>query len=205
MTQLLYFDADVLSEQASVLACTPGQDGHAVTLDRTLFHPQGGGQPSDVGHIGAAQVRKVLARDGAVVHWVDRPVALGPVSLEVDAQTRQLHARLHSAGHLIGHAVAGLGLSATRAHHWPGESRVLVADAKPLALAHLQSLVDDLIHQNLPRIMWMLGDRREVGFGELAAFPCGGTHVKFTGEVGRCVIDSVSPHKDGQWIRYSLP
>ena len=208
MTELLYLDCDTLQEQALVLSCAPGQNGgYEVILDRTVFHPQGGGQPSDVGLMGTAKVLKVVHRDGAVVHCVDQTVALGPVGLRVDAPARWLHARLHSAGHLIGHAVAGLGLRATRAHHWPDDARVMVAhtsQGQPLSVEQLQPLVDDLIAQNLARVTWRVDVRYEVGFGELPPFPCGGTHVKFTGEIGRCMIHSISRSKEGQWIRYGL-
>ena len=85
----------------------------ALVLDATLFYPQGGGQPADAGTIraGAAAfaVADVRMRDGRVLHYGafvadGDAAALQPgarVTLEVDAARRRLHARIHSAGHLL--------------------------------------------------------------------------------------------------------
>lgn len=52
MTELLYLFEDSTECTASVLSSLPTGDGlYAVALDRTIFHPQGGGQPSDIGTI----------------------------------------------------------------------------------------------------------------------------------------------------------
>lgn len=169
MTELLYFFSDQLSAEAVVQKCREVKGGYEVTLNRTAFHPQGGGQPSDIGCIGESLVAKVIRKEGLVVHCVNTPVAIGPVTLHVDGQARHLHSRLHTAGHLIGHAAASLGFAATRAHHWPGEARVLVSPpfgAEPLAAAALQVLVDTLIKQDLPRVIHISEDHREVGFGD---------------------------------------
>jgi alanyl-tRNA synthetase len=103
---------------------------YKVTLDRTLFHPQGGGQPSDVGTI-------VVSNDGAsaadgpsinvqfvqmggygiVEHFgnlvgaddtadtVAQLFAGQDVALAVDAKARLSNAKCHSAGHIIDVAV----------------------------------------------------------------------------------------------------
>lgn len=207
MTELLYFSSDALSTLAMVQSCQEMGAGYVVTLDRTIFHPQGGGQPSDAGHMGDALVDKVTSKSGEVLHSVDRSLPLGPIVLHVDEALRTLHSRLHSAGHLIGNAVTTLGLFASRAHHWPGESRVLVSHptaGQALDLEVVQALVDDYVAQDLPRHIHQSNGHREIGFGELASFACGGTHVKSTGVIGRCIVGSVSDGNDGIWIRYTV-
>ncbi|MBV8624340.1 MAG: alanyl-tRNA editing protein, partial [Herbaspirillum sp.] len=53
MTERLYLTQPALSADIEVLSCTLLEDGrHAVRLSATPFHPQGGGQPSDVGWLG---------------------------------------------------------------------------------------------------------------------------------------------------------
>jgi Ser-tRNA(Ala) deacylase AlaX len=207
MTELLYFSSDALTAMAMVQTCQEARECYVVTLDHTIFHPQGGGQPCDIGRMGDAVVTKVTTKSGEVLHTVNQPVPLGPVILQVNAPLRFLHARLHSAGHLIGNAVGALGLVATRAHHWPGESRVLVShpDAEhALTTETVQALVDSFIEQNLPRVVHVRNGHRDVGFGDLQAFPCGGTHVESTAVVGRCIVGAMSDSTDGIWIRYSV-
>jgi alanyl-tRNA synthetase len=60
MTERRYYYSDDVQGQAQVLSCAPAEAGaYAVVLDATLFHPQGGGQPSDVGTLGGVAVLRV--------------------------------------------------------------------------------------------------------------------------------------------------
>jgi Ser-tRNA(Ala) deacylase AlaX len=110
MTTRNYYTSDETQGQANVVQCIPdGEDGYVIELDATLFHPQGGGQPSDVGTIGGVPVQRVFANGETVWHRTATPVAPGPVTLCVDGELRHLHARWHSAGHLIGTAGEAFG------------------------------------------------------------------------------------------------
>ena len=46
MTQRLFFNDDAVSCEVEVIHCAPQEDGFAVILCATPFHPQGGGQPT---------------------------------------------------------------------------------------------------------------------------------------------------------------
>lgn len=210
MTELLYFCSDQTQATALVQTCAAVQGGYEITLDRTPFHPQGGGQPSDVGAIGAARVTKVLQKKGVLVHGTDAPLTIGSVvSLQVDEAARLLHSRWHTAGHLIGHALAARGYTPTRAHHWPGEARVDAvqppsAHEPNLTVADLQQAINTLIQQDLLRVTTLHEGHREIRFGELPSFPCGGTHVTSTQLVGHCTIEDIRPVEGGIRVRYSV-
>ena len=61
-TDALYLgDTSMLETTATVLGLEEGEKGWTAVLDATVFHPQGGGQPSDVGTLGDA---KVVALEG---------------------------------------------------------------------------------------------------------------------------------------------
>ncbi|KAJ9660796.1 hypothetical protein H2198_002335 [Neophaeococcomyces mojaviensis] len=100
-----------------------------LTFESTIFHPQGGGQPSDVGHISLVNddsstgkvfevlhVRHSIANTGVVLHFgrfvgdaVNTDVASGlelgkPCTQLVDADKRLLFSRYHTAGHVLGTA-----------------------------------------------------------------------------------------------------
>lgn len=200
MTERLYFERDDLTHCATVLRCERIDEKVQVVLDATIFHPQGGGQPADTGWIGASRVSGVFLAGDEVVHVVDLPILPGPVLVQVDAQPRQLHAVLHSAGHLIGYAGMAHGLVPVKAHHWPGESRVVFGEGLEVGAVEqsaLQHEVNRLLGMGLPRIVEIDEAQRAVGFGELPAFPCGGTHVRSLAEIGRIEITAMK-YKKGQ-------
>ncbi|WP_186101700.1 alanyl-tRNA editing protein [Burkholderia gladioli] len=212
MTIRRYFDSDALTLSTEVLACEPDEEAgrFRVTLAETLFHPQGGGQPSDTGRIGEARVLRVAADGEAVVHLVDRAVAPGEVEIEVDAGPRALHARLHSAGHLIAYVGATVGWRAVKGHHWPGEARVVFerdsADAE-LAAIETQALangVNAMIAAGLPRVLAEREGRRVIAYGEHDFSPCGGTHVAGTGEIGAVLITKVKEKKGQVSVQYEV-
>ena len=120
MTERVYYASDATEGRAQIIGCRAEADGrYAIELDRTLFHPQGGGQPSDSGWIDEQVVMTVATRGDSVLHIVEQPLPLGEVKIRIDASARQLHARLHSAGHLLGLAGEQLGWRPVKAHHWP--------------------------------------------------------------------------------------
>jgi Ser-tRNA(Ala) deacylase AlaX len=110
----------------------PGAGKLQVVLKKTIFHPQGGGQPADVGTISApglpdlkVSMTTLRKEDGAVLHdceasedataaWTK---AVGAKAVcRIDEERRRLAARIHSAGHLLDAAVQAANL------HWiPGK------------------------------------------------------------------------------------
>lgn len=207
MTERLFFTHDHLTAELEVLACTPHEAQFAVTLQSTIFHPQGGGQPFDTGWLGESQVLRVTQEPDRVVHYVDQPVALGPITARVDAQRRALHTRLHSAGHLIGNAGERLGWMPIKAHHWPGEGKISFIRgeaAQDMDADAIQQQINHWIAADYPRHMNLEDGTREVGFGELPAYACGGTHVQALGELGQVTILALSEKKGTLSVRYSL-
>lgn len=98
------------------------ENHHVVVTEKTIFHPQGGGQPSDTGVIkGSAgtftvtAVRMGATRDGEVLHFGqfdDTTSAVfgenDTVQQAIDVDKRLLYSRLHTAGHVLGAAVRHL-------------------------------------------------------------------------------------------------
>ena len=64
MTEKLYYqDAYATKFTAKVLECTEDKKNWKVVLDRTLFYPEGGGQPADMGTLGGVKVLDVHEKD----------------------------------------------------------------------------------------------------------------------------------------------
>lgn len=209
MPEALYLTRDDLECTARVLSCEQTQEGlWAVVCDRTVFHPQGGGQPSDIGLINDVSVRKVIHTPDAIIHLCEAPLE-GEVSMAVDGKTRRLHSRLHSAGHIIGFVGDELGWHATKGNHFPGESRVVFEPENPKAIQLteaevLQSEVNALISKKLERRITEIDGLRYLTWGDLRAYPCGGTHVANTEEIGKVTISKIKMKKGQISVSYSL-
>ena len=90
-------------EGAAVLEV--GADG--VVLDRTVFYPQGGGQPGDTGALewdgGSVDVVDTLKKGGRLVHVVagDPPPVGTALTATIDWDRRHLLMRTHTALHVL--------------------------------------------------------------------------------------------------------
>ncbi|PNB72919.1 hypothetical protein C1X64_17860 [Pseudomonas sp. GW456-E7] len=207
MTLRLFFHSDELKANVEVLECTPHENEFAVVLRATLFHPQGGGQPCDTGWIGESQVLRVVQDPERIIHFVDQPVKTGMTPIRVDEQRRRFNTRMHSAGHLIGHFVQAMGWMPIKAHHWPGEGRVQFQPGKSAQDVEAQVIehgIGQWIDHDLPRLTSLREGAREIGFGELPAYGCGGTHVRSLKDLGAVTIASLSQKKGTLSVHYHV-
>jgi Ser-tRNA(Ala) deacylase AlaX len=207
MTLRLFFHSDDLKANVEVLDCTPHENEFAVVLRATLFHPQGGGQPCDTGWIGESQVSRVVQEPERIVHFVDRPVPLGMTAIRIDEERRRFNTRMHSAGHLIGHFIQAMGWMPIKAHHWPDEGRVQFKPsdgAEEVDAPTVQTGIERWIEHDLPRLTSLREGAREISFGELPAYGCGGTHVRSLKDLGTVTIASLSQKKGTLSVHYSV-
>jgi Ser-tRNA(Ala) deacylase AlaX len=152
-------------------------------------------------------VLRVTQEADRVVHYVDRPLEPGPITARVDEQRRALHTRLHSAGHLIGNVGETLGWMPIKAHHWPGEGKITFIRgeaAQAMEAETIQHHVNQWIAADYPRHMNLEDGTRQVGFGQLPAYACGGTHVQTLGELGQVTILALSEKKGALSVRYEI-
>lgn len=208
MTERLYYYSDDSHGEAQVLACTPIEEGgYAIELDATLFHPQGGGQPADGGQLGTVPVLRVAQQGDKVLHFTAEPLPTGPVKVQIEGELRRLHTRWHSAGHLIGWLGETRGWQPVKAHHWPGEGRITFAPgAEPQTLDQdfLQAELARLIAADLPRKQVAVDGLRQVGFGALPTYGCGGTHVSSLAALGTVNITALKVKKGQLIVQYEL-
>ncbi len=98
-------------------ATVAGVDAGGVRLDRTVFYPEGGGQPGDSGVLKTADGRRIAiadtkkAADGNILHLPAADAAAlkvgDRVTAEIDWPRRYRHMRMHSALHLLCAVVEG--------------------------------------------------------------------------------------------------
>ncbi|CAM3843280.1 hypothetical protein [Xenorhabdus thuongxuanensis] len=209
MSERLYLSSSILAGEVEILDCSLCDDQrYAIQLKETPFHPQGGGQPSDIGWLNDVEVIHVTLENDRIIHYTTHPVNTGIAFARVDEKRRQLHSQLHSAGHLIGHITELLGWHPIKAHHWPGESRVAFKpgpDAQIFSIEYLQEKCDQFIDENLPCQITMHDDGfREVGFGEFIPYPCGGTHVASLRQIHGLQIQAIQEKKGKLSVQYDV-
>ncbi|MCJ7725764.1 MAG: alanyl-tRNA editing protein [Acidimicrobiia bacterium] len=101
--QLAAHDAYLRETAATVVEVRP----QALVLDRTVFYPQGGGQPGDTGTIswdgGSVEVTDTYKRDGVLLHECggELPVPGTPVHAVIEWDRRYLLMRTHTALHVL--------------------------------------------------------------------------------------------------------
>jgi Ser-tRNA(Ala) deacylase AlaX len=91
-----------------------GEEGaqYKIIFDKTIFHPQGGGQPKDRGFLVSEdgsikfEVTDLKNQDDAILHVGnysgDTRFEVGAtVKQQIDGEFRSIHAKIHSAGHLL--------------------------------------------------------------------------------------------------------
>jgi alanyl-tRNA synthetase len=113
-----------------VLRIEPDEKGHAyLILDKTIFHPKSGGQPSDRGRINGpdfqAEVKKAMMNSGVAIHWAkvkNGELKPGEVSGEIDWDWRYLLMRRHTGGHLLDHCLTlMIGKAVETTDSWLGD------------------------------------------------------------------------------------
>jgi Ser-tRNA(Ala) deacylase AlaX len=163
------------AEQALFKQLLPGAaNASVVVTSETIFYPQGGGQPSDVGTMksvsGSSSFDVQLVRNAPQKRTLhlgtfaegSAPFAPGEeVKQVIDGEKRLLYSRLHTAGHVLSLAVAELrdlitDVVDTKAQHYPDaayvEFRGLIDGKHKEAI---QEKTDELVAKKLPvRIHW---------------------------------------------------
>lgn len=197
-TQTLYYSDTYNLRHCAIVTHL---EDNIVQLDSTIFHPQGGGQPSDIGTINGIPVVKVSNSDCQIKHILEiiPDFKVGDqVDLHVDELSRRLFSRLHSAGHLIAHVTEKYfpELKAVQGHHFPKEAHVeFIYNAMPdlkIFESQLIRALQEAISNDEPVISTFDDNGgRNIKLGSFTATPCGGTHVRSTSEIRGILIRSI--------------
>jgi Ser-tRNA(Ala) deacylase AlaX len=153
-TELIYLESKQTELQARVISTGAGERGNYVVLNQTIFHPQGGGQPTDQGHVTSSEGRFFIKfaefHNGIVYHYLDvSDISLLSISeeinLEVDQQRRDKNCIIHTTGHLVSHVLEMLvpTLSPVKGYHFSDGPYVEFQSASSLDLAGLLSQANE--------------------------------------------------------------
>jgi len=204
-----------------------------VELDKTIFFPEGGGQPCDQGEIiGSAgklrvdQVRTVA--NGRIIHQgkLNGLFASGDqVRTVLKWGPRYKNMRVHSAGHLIHDVLMSMvgGLTPTKGNHGqkafleyqgqldPGIKEQLEAKANQVVAEDCPIITHDTTYEEItskcrfvPPGLPRDKQLRVIRIGSFDPMPDGGVQVQSTREIGNVVIHSITAADNNVVIRYGV-
>jgi len=177
-------------------------------LDRTAFYPTSGGQPNDLGKIGDANVLDVRDEGNEILHLVDRKPADPDVNGCINWPRRFDHMQQHTGQHLLSAMFQErFGLPTVSFHLGAELSTIDLRGPEPAEamLEGAERAANQVVFEDRPvNVRYgtadefaQLGVRKEVDRkGILRAIeieaadlqPCGGTHVKRTGQIGVVLV-----------------
>lgn len=210
-TERLYW-ADPYATRSD--ACVVAIEGNEVELDRTVFFAFSGGQESDCGTIAGLAVQGA-ALDGQRILYTlpdDHGLTLGQtVVVEIDWSRRYALMRLHFAAELVLEMICTAlpGVERIGAHIAPDKARIDFVWHESISslLPSVEERVDDIVRADLPirsTFSDPIAGRRYWEVDSVARVPCGGTHVRRTGEVGRVLLKRQNPGKGKERVEIRL-
>ena len=215
--KLYYENAYTQDFTAVVQSCEAVKNGFAVTLDRTAFYPEGGGQPADHGTLGEARVLDVHEKDGVVTHLCDRALSVGAeVSGRIDWARRFDHMQQHSGEHIISGLLCSTFHCDNVGFHM-GADVVTIDYNAPITweqALEVERRANAYIWADHPIPIWYPSaeelaalpyrSKKELtGAVRITEFPgadrcaCCGTHVTSSGQVGLLKLLSCQKFRDG--------
>lgn len=234
MTIALFLnDTYLFHSTAKIIKSGQDDKGKHIILDRTIFYPQGGGQPSDQGFIKLShnkiEVYFVKQIENSIYHYVNEltPDWLDKdIELIIDEQLRLLNARYHTAAHLLGNIVEQLypELKAVKGHSFPNEAYVEFNNSNNnIELEYLEDKLNYIILQKrstsvfeisplhfeekfykLPYTIPGSKNFRAMQIEGFLPVPCGGTHLKNIFEIGTIKLSKVSSKEGKTKISYKI-
>jgi misacylated tRNA(Ala) deacylase len=215
MTELLHMHDCYLREFDARIE-TMGQN--FAVLDQTTFYPLGGGQPSDQGMVNGVRVIEVRKEAGEVRHFLEKTDGFhegAHVHGVIDWDRRYAFMRMHTAQHVLSAIVLDMAGASTAGNQiGANQSRM---DFCPLKMEdgfieNVSKAFNHFVDRKIPvkiyfstreEVMNTIDEKRRTLFARLPEavkdirivevvgvdkVPCGGTHVKNTGEIGHIRI-----------------
>lgn len=191
---------------AHVTAVSSYKSMWAIQLDRTIFYPEGGGQPGDRGMIDDYAVIDTIKHHGDILHLVKEEPSLelgSSVQCRIDWDNRYDYMQQHTGQHIIsGVLYSALGIGTVSVHQGD-EYTTIEIDRDGISedeIMTVEEKANRIISRNLPvtyeersdeevakialrRAPKVKGMIRLVSIEECDLVACGGVHLHTTGEV----------------------
>lgn len=226
MTEKLYYqDSHCFAFEAEITSVEPDAKKPGVvlvTLNRTAFFPEGGGQQADTGSIGSYRVLDVHEKGGRILHTVSLPEgAEAPTvgesySCTLDAEQRLRRMQNHSGEHVFSGLVhrhygfdnvgfhmghAGMQIDFSGEISWE-QLLMLEQEANEVVRADLPVITSFPEEEALKAMEYrskleLTENVRIVEIPGVDRCACCAPHVAHTGEIGLVKVLSAERHKGG--------
>ncbi len=189
-------------------------DGDRITLNRTIFFAFSGGQESDRGTIGGYEVLEARKEGKAIIYTLPPGHELNEgdsVDVQIDWQRRYRLMRLHFAAEIVLELVY-------KKLNYPDKVGAHIAENKARIDFTWRDNISVLFPEILETVETIVGEDRpitsaysdepdEKRYWEIPGFarvPCGGTHLRSTGEIGGIALKRKNPGKGKERIEIRL-
>ncbi len=222
-TEKLYdLDAYETEFDATVLTCEKENDFYKVTLDKTLFFPEEGGQSADRGSIDGIEILNVTIKNDVIFHYLNEPLKpMQRVHGKIDFDHRFRNMQMHSGEHIFS-GLAYKSFAANNVGFHLSENSATIDLDKEISdedLKKLEIQVNTVIFENrnvlayypdkeeLKKLNYrskkeLNGPVRIVIIDDADICACCAPHVKRTGEIGIFKIISKERYKGGIRLNY---
>lgn len=205
-----YWDDPYLTELEATVTSV---NGDCITVDKTIAFAFSGGQESDTGTIGGYKIIRAEKQDKQIIYQLEgHALQVGDSALiRIDWERRYKLMRLHFAAEIVLELVTqrfnnpekiGAHIMEDKARvdfYWQGNISQIFSS--------LQEEIERLVKNNLPIKSAFSNTENEVRFWEIEGFakvPCGGTHLKRTGEIGEILLKRNNIGKNKERIEIYL-
>lgn len=219
--KIFYSDPHITQFNAKVLTCEPQKDQiFRITLDKTAFFPEAGGQNADLGTINNLPVIDVQIENDIIYHFIKSPLLVGStVTGQVNWEQRFDYMQQHSGEHLMSGLILHHYGFNNVGFHLSDEEVTLDVDGI-LTLKELRDIeleANEAIYKNLPiKISFpspnalkqidyrskiaIEGSVRIVEIPEYDICACCAPHVDTTGQIGLIKVTNIMKHRGGTRI-----
>ena len=212
MTKKLFWENPYLTELETRVA---GVEGNDVTVEQTIVYAFSGGQESDHGTIGNHRVLKACKEGKEIVYTLEDGHALkpgDPVMIRIDWDRRYKLMRLHFAAEIVLELVYRNlpSIAKVGAHIAQDKARIDFKWDKNIATLFpvIKSEALRIIKADEDIVSAFSDEEKEERFWEIRGFarvPCGGTHLRKTGEIGAIDLKRKNPGKGKERIEVYVP
>lgn len=190
MTEKLFWDDPYLKEcEARVIEVKDKE----VKLDRTIFYAFSGGQASDSGSIGGVKVKEAIKKGREIVYILEEEPEFKAgeiVKVSIDWNKRYKIMRLHSAAHIVYYFLnRELGIEKLIGSNISQKKARLDFEYPESVKKYLEKIeekANEFISRGYEIKTYADKSDKEKRWWECEniKYPCGGTHVKNTKEIG---------------------